>query len=280
MPRTISCPVVVHADVSCRADGVAALRDVAVPGAPALPARFLRHADEHTVVGVRAVQKASASLAARGVEWAGRPDRFAVVAAPCGAGRSTSARTLVALREGGPVTVSPHVVPQCSLHAVASAVSVGLGIHGPNIGVGGGPEALSEAFVTALSLLDEPGVEGCWLVLTAWDEEPALDERGAVPGGAVCRGVALGLDRRATGSFRLSLRTVPMLAVMDDGVAGIGHGYDETLATFAAMLARAGADDDDCDGCLWSLRLGWGALLNLERETALLAMRDRRRTAA
>ena len=278
----LSCPVAVHATVTCRAAGIGALREAPVLGAPPLPPRFLRHADEHTVVGIRAVQEAMAAIGQSPKNpRAGASDRFAVVAAPCGAGRPASARTLVSLREGGPVTVSPHVVPQCSLHAVASAVSVGLRIHGPNIGVGGGPEALSEAFVTALSLLDEPGVEGCWLVLTAWDEEPVLDVRGDVPGDAVCRAVALALDRAATGSLRLSLRTVPSVAVIDGAAttALIGH---PSLAALAILLDQAGRASgperlDDCDGCLWSLRLGWGAMVNLD---FALPAREQRRIAA
>jgi len=278
----LSCPVAVHATVTCRAAGMGALRDAPVPGAPPLPPRFLRHADEHTVVGIRAVQEAMATLG----QSPGNPrdsasDRFAVVAAPCGAGRPASARTLVNLREEGPVTVSPHVVPQCSLHAVASAVSVGLRIHGPNIGVGGGPEALSEAFVTALSLLDEPGVEGCWLVLTAWDEEPVLDDRGDVPGDAVCRAVALALDRAATGSLRLSLRTVPRMAVIDAAATSAPTDHP-SLAALAILLDQAGRDGGpnrlgDCDGCLWSLRLGWGAMVNLD---LALPAREQRRIAA
>jgi len=281
----LSCPVAVHATATCRAAGIGVLREAPVPGAPPLPPRFLRHADEHTVVGIRAVQEAMAALGQRpGNPRASASDRFAVVAAPCGAGRPVSARTLVNLREGGPVTVSPHVVPQCSLHALASAVSVGLRIHGPNIGVGGGPEALSEAFVTALSLLDEPGVEGCWLVLTAWDEEPVLDDRGDVPGDAVCRGVALALDRAATGSLRLSLRTVPRVAVLDAAATTSPPGHP-SLAALAILLEQAGRPGGpnlpgDCDGCLWSLRLGWGAMVNLDLAPAALGAMERRRIAA
>ena len=107
MPH-ISCPVAVHANVTCHAAGVAVLREASVPGAPSLPPRFLRHADEHTVVGIRAVQEAMAAVGRRqGSFPSGATNRFAVVAAPCGAGRPASARTLVNLREGGPVTVSP-----------------------------------------------------------------------------------------------------------------------------------------------------------------------------
>lgn len=282
---TLSCPVAVHASVTCRASGVAALREASVPGAPPLPPRFLRHADEHTVVGIRAVQEA---MAARGVspqaDAAVAGDRFAVVAAPCGAGRPASARTLVSLREGGPVTVSPHVVPQCSLHAVASAVSVGLRIHGPNIGVGGGPEALAEAFVTALSLLDEPGVEGCWLVLTAWDEEPSLDDRGEVPADAVCRGLALALDRSASGGLRLCLRNRPSL-VAHGNRPTIDSPGEPSLASLVTFLDRAvgagGAEREQPHAAAsWSLRLGWGALATLEPDPARLGAREWGRSAA
>ncbi len=284
MPH-FSCPVAVHANVTCRAAGVAALREAAVPGVPPLPPRFLRHADEHTVVGIRAVQEAMAAFGPRpGNPQAGATDRFAIVAAPCSAGRPASARTLVSLRDGGPVTVSPHVVPQCSLHAVASAVSVGLRIHGPNVGVGGGPEALSEAFITALSLLDEPGVEGCWLVLTAWDDEPTLDDRGDLPAEAVCRGVALALDRAAAGRLELSLRTVPSIAAIDNASPTFRTGQP-SLAELAAFLDRAahaggGDRDRDDDGCGWSFRLGWGAMVHLETAAARLGARERRRDAA
>ena len=284
MPH-LSCPVAVHANVTCHAAGMAALREASVPGAPPLPPRFLRHADEHTVVGIRAVQEAMVALGPRqGSSPARATDRFAVVAAPCGAGRPASARTLVSLRDGGPVTVSPHVVPQCSLHAVASAVSVGLRIHGPNIGVGGGPEALSEAFITALSLLDEPGVDGCWLVLTAWDEEPALDDRGDTPADAVCRGVALALDRAAAGSLELSLRSEPSLTVIDEASPTSPSGQPSLadLAAFLDRAAHAGGEDRDHhdDGWSWAFRLGWGATVHLELDLARLGARERRRDAA
>jgi hypothetical protein len=91
--------------------------------------------------------------------------------------------------------------------------------------------------------------------------------------------VALALDRAATGALRLVLRTVPMLAAVHDGPAG----RDESLATLAATLDRAGRTGVrpfDCDGCLWTLRLGWGALVTLERDAAGLTMPEPRRIAA
>lgn len=277
-----SSPVPLHAVVAADAAAIRTLRDAPSPeGAPTLPSRFLRHADEHTVVGVRAVMEA---MAARPAD-AGRFERFAVVAAPCGAGRPASARTLVQLRAGGAVTVSPHVVPQCSLHAVAAAVSVGLGMHGPNVGVGGGPEALGEGILAALSLLDERDVDGCWLVLTAWDAEPALDATGDAPADAVCRGVALALDRAAAAPLSLTLRSGPALGIV--GADPLPDDGGRILAGFAAALGMAGRGQDrlssragDCDGCLWTHRLPWGGRVTLAHDTAAAALPSTARHAA
>ncbi len=177
-----------HAFLEARHAELAALRDAPLPAAaPPLPPRFLRHCDEHTVVAVRAVL---ATLAGLPVDLA----RCGVVAAPCQAGRIATARSLSQLQGGGAVMVSPHIVPQCSLHSLAGAISVALGMHGPHIGVGGGPEALAEGLFTALTLLEPGAASACdaiWLVATEWAAEPLLDPTGAPTGDPVCRAVAL-----------------------------------------------------------------------------------------
>jgi hypothetical protein len=183
------CLIEGHALVECQLSEMGELRGRAAPvGVPALPPRFLRHADEHTVVGLHAVLEALAA-------GPSRPDlaRHAVVAAACQPGRLAAARTLALLPAGGAVTVSPHVVPQCSLHSVAGAVSVALGMHGPHLGVGGGPDALAEGLFAATTLLTrgDPGCTAAWLVATEWDEEPALDPAGTPVADPVCRGLAV-----------------------------------------------------------------------------------------
>ena len=258
---TVAAAAVVTADVAT----IGALREAAAPpGAPAAPPRFLRHADEHTVVAFRAVQEALAGVPA----LAAARRHHGVVAAPCGAGRPWSARTLVQLREAGPVTVSPHVVPHCSLHSVAAAVSIGLGMHGPSIGVGGGPEALAEGCLAALLLLAEREVDACWLVATAWDTEPVLDGEGGLPPDAVCRAVALALDPAAAGSTRLLLRGAAAPAIVPGPRVEAGGGA--SLAHFAAALDVRRPDtappDGGCDGCLWSVHLPWGGVLSLDHD--------------
>lgn len=141
-------------------------------GSPPLPKRFLRHADEQSVVAVRAVQRAIAAIP--GVDCS----QHGVIAAPCQAGRIASSQTLSKYATGGGVTVSTHIVPQASLHSLAAAVSVGLGMHGPSLGVGGGPQALHEGLLTAAALVDTPGVNGWWLVASELVGEPHLNADG------------------------------------------------------------------------------------------------------
>ncbi|MCX7403484.1 MAG: hypothetical protein NTY87_10345 [Planctomycetia bacterium] len=197
------CAIVTHASVEANLLQIAQLRELpdrlspavgvvsddVPPLGPQLPKRFLRHCDEHTVVAMAAVLAAMHTLP----ESLSDMSRWGVLAAPCLAGRLLSARTLAQLPKTGAAGVSPHLIPQCSLHAMASAVSVGLGMHGPNMGVGGGPEAVAEGFVTALSMLGEPDVPGLWLVLTQWDDEPIPDGAGGATNGPLCRSVAMAL---------------------------------------------------------------------------------------
>ena len=173
-----------QATLSLPRQGVDDLRDQP-PREVALPPRFLRHADEQTVVGVHAVALALAGAVG------GDDDRqgWAVVAAPRRAGRPAAARTLAGWHAGGHAAVSPHVVPQCSLHAMASAVSVALGCHGTHLGVGGGPEAVAEALLAIPWLASaHPTVI---LVATGWDHEPEIDGDGAGGAGMVVRAIAV-----------------------------------------------------------------------------------------
>lgn len=185
-----ACVLETHAIVEVPLSEIRALRDAPSPaGAPPLPPRFLRHCDEQTVVGVRAVLEAIAALPEPTPSFT----RYGVIAAPLQAGRITAAQTLAQVAQAGGVAVSPHVVPQCSLHALASAVSVALGMHGPNLGTSGGPEAISEGLLTGLSLVNASGCDGLWLVFSEWDEEPVLDASGTPLNDPRCRAVALAM---------------------------------------------------------------------------------------
>jgi hypothetical protein len=142
--------------------------------------------------------------------------RHAVIAAPCQAGRIATAQALAGLDTSGPSAIKPHIVPQCSMHSVAGAVSVALGTHGPHLGVGGGPDALAEGFLVVMSLLasgGDPQCEAAWLIATEWDVEPALDSKGIPTDDPSCRAIAMLLEPSARtadgdqeGSLTLAVR--------------------------------------------------------------------------
>jgi hypothetical protein len=264
------CAILGHAFVESSLSGLAALRDApAAPEAVHLPPRFLRHSDEHTVAAVHAVLVALGSM-----PQAPSVDRCGVVAAPCQAGRMMTARSLAMLKTGGAVTVSPHIVPQCSLHSLAGAVSVALGLHGPHVGVGGGPDALAEGLFTAMSLFQPAAGSDCkaaWLVVTEWASEPELDATGAAVGDPVCRALAMLLappGPTARESLTLSLYTPSASLVDDDG---------SDLVAFAEAIEMCGSGTALAS---WTVTCPWGAQIRLERRAPAAVALPRRRPAS
>lgn len=246
------CGIATHAACEARLSEIAALRDGAAPaGAPALPPRFLRHCDEQTVVGIHAVLRAIAALPQAG----GGLDGDAVVAASCQAGRIMAAKSLALLETGGAVTVSTHIVPQASLHSAAGAVSVALGMHGPHLGVSGGPDALAEGLLAAITLAATAGAPRVWLVVTQWDEEPTLDTAGTAIDDPVCRALAIAIEPGCAAPLTLAMHfpTTPLPAPSAAG----------SLAAFARALEMCGPG-----GALvsWTLAAPWGAEVRIMRQ--------------
>jgi len=256
-----ACGIIGHATCAARLGEIAALRDQGgPPGSPPLPARFLRHADEQTVVGLHAVLAAIAAAP----EPQRNLVRQGVVSAACLSGRVTAARTLRQFRAQGAVGVSPHVVPQCSLHSIAGAVSVALGMHGPHLGVGGGSDALAEGLLAALSLVRSGGdsLTGVWLVATAWDEEPVLDDATEPVNDPVCRSLAMFVvPAPAATAAALTIEWHPHAAASVDAVP-------TSLAAFAQAL-------DMCrDGTAlvsWSIACPWTGAIRVTRRPAAVA---------
>jgi len=249
-----ACGIAGHAVCEARLSEIAALRDAAVPpGVAVLPPRFLRHCDEQTVVGMHAVLQAIAALPAAGRSLAGD----AVVAASCQAGRIMAAKSLALLKTGGAVTVSTHIVPQASLHSVAGAVSVALGMHGPHVGVSGGPDALAEGLLSAITLAATAGAPRVWLVVTEWDDEPTLDATGAATDDPLCRALAIAIEPGCAAALSLAVHfpTTPVPA------AAAGD-----LAAFTRALEMCGPG-----GALisWTLASPWGAEVRITRRRAM-----------
>jgi hypothetical protein len=192
---------------------VAALRRVLPGWAPAdTPAHFLKHADEQTVVAVAAIDRAMAQwgLAIETV----RP--WPIVAAPQCIGRMAGAATLGRFARSGAPAVSPHLIPQHSLHSVSGALSILLGSRAANLGVSGGANSLEEGLLALLTLVAAWNVPGAWLVGTAMEPEPQLTDEGRCLNAPRAWAVALAIDlsaaaarcgqlmvRRACGQFSM-----------------------------------------------------------------------------
>ena len=256
-PAAAACAVASHAMVETRLSAIDALRTGGWPAtAPALAPRFLRHSDEQTVVGMHAVLAAIAQYPEPRPSF----DLHGVIAASCQAGRISAAQTLVQAAAIGGTAVSTRIVPECSLHSPAGAVSVGLGMHGPNIGVGGGPDALAEGLFTAISWLRPTAAgrmrcDGVWLIVSGWDEEPVLDAAGKPVTDPICRAVALSLVPPRPGQLALEMHL--------ESAAGLKPAERPTpglLAAFGRALAAHGHAGGTAP---WSHRCPWAAEIRL-----------------
>src|SRR5262249_18468520 len=150
------------------ADQLAAFRKN--PGLPPdrrWPSGFLRHADEQTVASMLVMSQA---LTALGQPWV-TYESWGVIAANTLFGRAGLCRSFVDYCRDGAWGVSPHLIPQSSLHAPSGTISQAIGMHGPNFGVSSGPRAVNEAFLASATLLSEMDLPGLWVVFTDYDQE-------------------------------------------------------------------------------------------------------------
>lgn len=170
----------------------------------AVPPSLLRYSDEQTIAGTAAVFAAIAGL---GLARDGF-DGWGVVAASRYLGRANLAIALRTFLTEGVWGTSPHLIPHFALHSPAGTISLALGLHGPNVGVGGGLYAAAEGFLTALTWLSTGGVPGVWLVLSGWSPELVPDQRGNAPIGAECHALAIALVAGGTGGQRPLFRAV------------------------------------------------------------------------
>ncbi|MFL5339471.1 MAG: hypothetical protein ACJ8F7_04820 [Gemmataceae bacterium] len=169
-------------------------------GAKSVPLKHVKNADEQTIAGLSALFHA---IHARG--WQDRSfDDWAVIGAPRYLGRMAVAFTTNKYLSDPAYSISPHIIPNQSLHALSGTISVVLNIHGPNYGVGGGPNAVPEGLLAGLTALATDKLPGVWLVLTEFDPEPIPDEAGNPTNAVTAWAVALALQpENGAGELRL-----------------------------------------------------------------------------
>jgi hypothetical protein len=238
-----------HALFRLKPTEVSALRKKPGPipdGWTRVPPALFRHADEQTIAGTAAVFTAIEALGAS-------PERFeawGVVAASRYLGRANLAVALRSFMAEGVWGTSPHLIPHFALHSASGSISLALGSHGPNLGVGGGLHAVAEGFLTALTWLSTGVVPGVWLVLSGWSPELVPDPTGNPPSAGECMALAVALVGSSNGAGGPALRAVfgpecghdddpsrdlPLLA---ERFGGRVDGSGRTIATDASGRVR------------------------------------------
>ena len=154
-----------------------------------VPPSLLRYADEQTVAGTAAVFTAIEAMATP----AERFHNWGVVAASRFLGRANLAVALRSFMAEGVWGTSPHLIPHFALHSQSGTISLALGSHGPNLGVGGGLHAAADGFLTALTWLATSVVPGVWLILSGWSPELVPMPNGNGPATGECQALALAL---------------------------------------------------------------------------------------
>jgi hypothetical protein len=166
---------------------------------------LLRQTEDQTVVSLAAVLAVLGSLDDREPACF---DRWGILAASRYLGRSGLVRTIAGFQDEGVWSVSPHLIPHLTLHSPAGTISLALGIHGPNLGIGGGPGAGFECFLTALTWLSTGRVPGLWLVLSGWSPEFVPDRQGEPLENCECQALAMALVPSGATGYRQTEMTL------------------------------------------------------------------------
>jgi hypothetical protein len=120
-------------------------------------------------------------------------DRWGLLTAGRFVGRSNLVIALNRFRAEGVWGVSPHLIPHYALHSPSGTLSLALGLHGPNLGIGGGLFSGFEGLLTALTWLKGGIVPGVCLVFCGWHPEYVPDPQGEPINECRCLALALAL---------------------------------------------------------------------------------------
>jgi hypothetical protein len=205
------------------------------------PASLLRYSDEQTVASTAAV---FAAIQAMGTG----PDafeRWGAVAASRYLGRASLAAALRSFKAEGVWGTSPHLIPHFALHSPSGTISLALGLHGPNVGAGGGLHGAAEGFLAALTWLTAGVVPGVWLVLSGWSPE-LIPERKAGPAAASppeeieCQALALALRPVGAGGGPASIGPRVRVRIAEGPAGGDDVAAPADLVRLAGELGASG----------------------------------------
>ncbi len=227
---------------------------------PDTPGHFFKYADEQTVVAAQAINQL---IAAEEIEVS-ECREWGVIVAPRFIGRLAGAGIRDRFCQRGDQAVSPHTLPQHSLHSPSGALSILLGTRGPNAGMGGGPNSFTEGLLGALTMFDFGATPGVWFVATDWSPEPLPDEKGSCTTPAVCHAFCMLLRpaSAATTLGHLTLRTQKTGSSIEKPVA-------EVRASQLIHALDIASQRDMPLGFEW--QLPWGGRIEMRLETAGIA---------
>lgn len=234
--RTAECGIASFGSVNLSHEELAAIRKAPEPhlGLP-LAASVARHCDEQTIAVLSAVSRAVRQLGARQTDF----ESWGIVASTRYLGRSFFSQALDKFDREGPWNTSVQVVPHRSLHSTSSTISLVLGCHGPNVGVGGAIDGEGQALLTAASMLNEFALPGVWLVLAGWSPELNVDAVGQPTHEARCHALALALKPTCDVPGGLQLRIVPDQDACDDSaISYAGTRNSNWLSLLTTLLHK------------------------------------------
>ena len=171
------------------------------PPAPLTPSQ-VKNADEQTLAALWAVSESIGGLERGSVDFS----QWGAISAPCYLGRQAIAASCERYKVEGAWGVSPHMIPQRSLHAISGTISQILKMHGPNFGVGNGLGSANDGWITAATLLSENLAPGIWLFLTSHVGEYLPTEAGQPETHPPVEAVALALIPGSTSRSGLQVR--------------------------------------------------------------------------
>ncbi|MBC8117283.1 MAG: hypothetical protein H7062_23040 [Candidatus Saccharimonas sp.] len=191
-----------------------------------------RHCDEQTIASLFAVGEALRRMQATASDF----KAWGIVASTRYLGRSFFSQSLDKFDREGPWNTSVQVVPHRSLHSPSSTISLALGCHGPNVGVGGAIDGEGQALLTAASMLDEFALPGVWLVLAGWSPELNIDAVGQPTHEARCHALALALKPTSEVPGGLRLRIVPDHDPFDDSAVSYANTRNSSWLSLMTTL--------------------------------------------
>ncbi len=234
--QTVECGIAAFGSAQLSNDELAAIRKAPEPhlGLP-LAASVARHCDEQTIAVLSAVAGAVRQLGTRQTDFAS----WGIVASTRYLGRSFFSQALDKFDHEGPWNTSVQVVPHRSLHSTSGTISLVLGCHGPNVGVGGAIDGEGQALLTAASMLNEFTLPGVWLVLAGWSPELNVDAVGQPTHEARCHALALALKPTCDVPSGLHLRIVPDHDASDDSASAYaGTRNSNWLSLLTTLLHK------------------------------------------